>query len=206
MRGLVLAFALVSAPVSAFEQRSIGIGDVLAAIDSERRDNVPMATLEAPLNRTIYLVEKLRLPAGSNLEWSEVRRAYCSPDKGYQTSYGDEAGICLTDADTDGRFETVTGDGIVQPVSLKAPIPYSTKSGSVISAALVKKRIVYLGGTSSEARFSYREFTTEGIARPAFTEELTVPLSGLPAQVRIKGVEFSILKQDAGGLTVEMTN
>lgn len=205
MRGLALVLALISTSAAA-GQRTVGIGEVLATIDTELRENVRLATTGAAIDRTIYLVEKLQLPAGSVLEWSEASRSYCSADKGYITSYGDESGVCLSDTDADGKFDTVTGVGIVKPVKLKNPAPFSTRIGSVTSRSPVQRRIVYLGGTASEARFSYREFTRDGMARPAFTEDLTVPLNGFPASFTLKGISLIVHGQGPSGLDVDIAN
>ncbi|APZ98072.1 hypothetical protein BWQ93_05945 [Sphingopyxis sp. QXT-31] len=202
MRALALALALVSTPALADERRVVPIGDVLDSLSLDQRDNVRLAKLSAPINRKIYLVERLSLPSGTELEWQSSRGAFCSESRGHFDSDGIESGLCLADRDGDGRMETASGYGIVRPVQLKEPAPFTTRVGTVFSPSDVIKRIVYLGGTSTEARFSYREFTREGLARPAFTEDLTVPLQSFPVQMTLKGVAFTIHGQSSAGLDV----
>lgn len=185
-------------------QKLVGIGDVLVSLEVDRRDNLDLAETALPIDRTIYLVERIRLPAGSTLEWNPERKSYCSADKGYISQSGIENPVCLIDDNADGRFDRLDGRGIVRPIKLKSPVPYTKRIGSVYSPSKVTRRIIYLGGTATEAKFSYREFTEGGMARPAFTEDLSVPIQAYPAPVTLKGVRFTILKQASDGLTVEM--
>lgn len=60
--------------------------------------------------------------------------------------------------------------------------------------------LTYLGSNGSALSLSYREFIND-MARPAFTEELQVPLSQpFPQKVRAKGVMFQVDKIDGVGL------
>ena len=66
-----------------------------------------------------------------------------------------------------------------------------------------RKLIIYSGVGDGTIKFSYREFTND-MARPAFTEELTLPLGkSFPQDVAIKDQVFTLISLDGMGLTYQ---
>ena len=59
---------------------------------------------------------------------------------------------------------------------------------------------MYLGISGETLRLGYREFAEDHI-RPAFSQELTVPLKTLPAETTVKGVVFKIAAVNNGAIT-----
>ncbi len=200
------AFALISLPATAIatEIRTVGIGEVLATMNFERRANVDLAQTQAPFERKIYIFAKIRLPSGTDLEWSPAEGTYCTAGKGYIDSNNVESTICLFDTDNDGSFDKVDGPEISKAEMIKVPVPYRKRRDTVLDSAPVLRRLVYLGGNAAEIRFSYREFTRDGLARAAFTEDLIVPIQSFPSKVSLKGVKFTVHAQSSDGLAVEV--
>jgi hypothetical protein len=100
-------------------------------------------------------------------------------------------GPCFLDDDGDGRFDRQLGrnyDGIEaegsSPVHKAACVRRGQGSGPL--------HILYQGATSDTVRFSYREFKND-LARPAFTEELTIPREPFPQMAMLKNVQVRYL-------------
>jgi hypothetical protein len=109
---------------------------------------------------------------------------------------------CLIDNDSDGNFEAVLFKAGGPPDKLKEPAAYTVEvaAGSSKAGPSFRSVLIYLGSDGSAMSLSYREFTND-MARPAFTEELKVPLNKTyPQELRVKGVHFRILKLDGMGL------
>ena len=70
-------------------------------------------------------------------------------------------------------------------------------------ASSFRKVIIYSGVGDGIIKFSYREFTND-MARPAFTEELTLPLGkSFPQDIAIKDQVFTLISVDGMGLTYQ---
>lgn len=64
-----------------------------------------------------------------------------------------------------------------------------------------KKELVFTGATADTITITYREFVND-LARPAFTEQLTVPLTKTyPQRIAVKGHIFDIRGIDGMGLS-----
>lgn len=202
MQFLLVPFAVSSLFQVAEERKIVAVGEPLAVLDADRRDGVEVADLLGSIDRKANLVARVYLPAGSRLERQGSSARFCSADKGYRSAY-EEYGVCAVDEDGDGRFELVRGGRFKDDeFKLKVPVPYKVEKVTVFVPSNNPRRIVYLGGTAGEMRFSYREFTTTGLARPAFTEDLTVPVTNFPVTLTLKGVRFTVFAQSALGLDV----
>jgi len=115
-------------------------------------------------------------------------------------------GPCGLDDDGNGTFDRMAQDSVSLAVKLKEPVPYVTKTQTrvVDDPKNFKQVILYTGATGDTLRLSYREFSNN-MARPAFTEELTIPLSKqFPQDVAVKDVRIRIHKIDGLGLTYEI--
>jgi hypothetical protein len=113
-------------------------------------------------------------------------------------------GYCGYDDDGDGDFDRMLGSGAFA-MKLKKAVPYSTKVLTSVSEANSFKQVVlYQGATSDTLRLSYREFKNN-MARDAFTQELTIPLSKtFPQDVAVKAVKLRVHKIDGLGMTYEV--
>ena len=59
--------------------------------------------------------------------------------------------------------------------------------------------ITFTGIDASVMRFTYREFTSNDMARPAFFQDLTYPLSS--RQIRFRDIQIEIASVTAEGVT-----
>lgn len=110
---------------------------------------------------------------------------------------------CLIDDDNDGRFDKVSYSDGGMTKRLTPPVPYARSVVEVAGggAPSFRKLLIFTGADAGTIRFSYREFSN-GMARPAFTEDLTVPLEAeFPQEVVVKGSTFRVLRLDGRGLT-----
>lgn len=99
---------------------------------------------------------------------------------------------CLVDDDGDGSFDHYSYNENGKLAALKAPAKYSVKPVAHSERPSFERRVIYLGATPTTLSLSYREFRDD-LARSAFTEELSVPLSSaFPQTVRFKGLEMEI--------------
>lgn len=144
----------------------------------------------------IFLEEKL--PAGTQLVPVATTKKFkgCVPYEGTFNAKGP----CLIDDDGDGKFDRHSADEVTMFRKLKPPVPYSMVPMSLASADSFKRVILYQGATADSLRFSYREFKDD-MARPAFTEELTIPREPFPAMLAVKNLRIEAIKVGGLGLT-----
>jgi hypothetical protein len=137
------------------------------------------------------------VPKGTQLVPVTTKAAYkaCVPAAG---TFQPE-GTCFLDDDGDGKFDRQAHDEITRASRLKAPVRYSRVPVSVETEDTFKRVFLFQGATSDSLRFSYREFTG-GLARPAFTEELTIPRSDFPFSIRLKDLQLEVLGVDGMGM------
>jgi hypothetical protein len=108
---------------------------------------------------------------------------------------------CFVDDNKDGQFDKWSFNPNGKLISLKTTIPYSKHLNETAYRDAFTKVVVYQGATPSTLSLSYREFSG-GIARPAFTEDLSIPLSAnFPQEVRFKNVRIEIDAISGIGLT-----
>lgn len=112
----------------------------------------------------------------------------------------DAKGPCFIDDDGDGKFDRHSGDEVTMFRKLKSPVPYSQTKIALSREDSFRRSIIYQGATADSLRFSYREFNDD-MARPAFTEELSVPRETLPAMIMVKNLQLEVLKISGMGLT-----
>lgn len=114
------------------------------------------------------------------------------------------SGACGLDDDGDGKFDRMAKDSASLAIKLKQPVAYRTTRITVENPLSLKQVILYAGATSDTLRLSYREFSND-MARPAFTEELTIPIGkSFPQDVAVKAIKFRIHSINGLGMTYEI--
>lgn len=134
---------------------------------------------------------------GTELVPVQTKAAYkaCVPEEGTF----DPDGPCFLDDDGDGKFDRQSTNDYNVAQRLRTPVPYSRLPISIYREDSFKRVFLFTGATVDSLRFSYREFSG-GLARPAFTEELTIPRTELPFMVQLKDIQFEVLGVDGMGL------
>lgn len=103
---------------------------------------------------------------------------------------------CLIDDEGEGQFDRIAKDGFDSAKPLPHKIPYSRIPNLRLPAATTgfTRELLYQGATADTLKFGYREFTDD-LARPAFTEDLSIPISKrFPQQVALKGLVLTIFE------------
>jgi hypothetical protein len=114
------------------------------------------------------------------------------------------AGPCGLDDDGDGTFDRMAADDFKTALKLKVKVPYRTTRLTVDNPDSLRQIIIYSGATGDTLRLSYREFSNN-MARPAFTEELIIPITAkFPQDVAVKAVKFRIHSIDGLGMKYEI--
>lgn len=137
------------------------------------------------------------IPAGTKLVIvsSNARLKACVP---IANSVSTE-GPCFLDDDGDGVFDRNALDQVKMATRLKQPVPYSPAELTFEGQDSFKRLVLYQGATSDTLRFSYREFSDD-MARPAFTEELSIPREAFPSMIVVKNLQLEILGVTGMGL------
>lgn len=137
------------------------------------------------------------VPAGTQLVPVPSKAAFkaCVPVEG---TFEPE-GPCFLDDDGDGAFDRQSTNDYNVAQRLKVPVPYSRTPISLNREDSFKRVFLFQGATQESLRFSYREFTG-GLARPAFTEELTIPRSDFPFLIQLKDLQLEVLGVDGMGM------
>ena len=199
--GLGLSFAVASVAVQAQEvHRLVGAGEQIAKVAPIEGRMMAFATLGGELDRRVNLVARLTFAKGAKLEASQANE-YCSPTA-YRSGGGDLYPACLIDADQDGKFDTVTSDRLGANAKIKEPIPYQISQEMVIDPRAVQRILIYSGGSDRSINLSYREFTADGMARPAFTENFVIPIDKYPAVISVKSTRFTVYRVSSEGAEV----
>lgn len=182
----------------------ISAGDALW--EASEAPGVPGVVIKAPVLATWGSLERVDLAAGQTLfiRREKKLRACQTTDTFTLQGMGTTVfGNCLTDDNDDGVFDRVsyTDGGFTK--KLDQPVPYVRATVAVTGDAVpnFKRRIVYLGADGSTLRLSYREFSRD-MARPAFTEDISVNLTGsFPQSFMVKGMKFTITEINGMGMT-----
>lgn len=111
---------------------------------------------------------------------------------------------CLVDTRNVQAFDSAMFPGYAAYFPLSNPVPYDTKARNETT---VENRddfyvdVLYQGVSKGEVKISYREFSS-GLARPAFTQDVTYELSkDGTATIGFKGMRIKVLK--ATGESIE---
>lgn len=111
---------------------------------------------------------------------------------------------CLVDVDKDGTFDYSMFSTREKYFELSNKVPYETQ---IVSEEEVEQKgafrvdFIYQGLAKGVLKFSYREFQN-GIARPAFAQDLTYELeSDGSASIGFKGMRMKVLKATNQSIT-----
>ncbi|UCU95210.1 hypothetical protein [Hydrogenophaga taeniospiralis] len=112
---------------------------------------------------------------------------------------------CYVDTDKDGKFDSMAFLGHDTDGTLEQPVEYEiTKKDEEIEEEFRDSyfvEVIYQGISKGEAKISYREFKG-GIARPAFTQDITYELdpdgSGV---IAFRGLRIKIVKATRESIT-----
>jgi hypothetical protein len=154
------------------------------------------ARLEADSGPGSYLRGR-SVSAGTELVPAKTKANFkaCIPIKG--TFEPD--GPCFLDDDGDGQFDRQSTNDYNMAQRLKVPVPYSRLPISVYREDSFKRVFLFQGATQDSLRFSYREFSA-GLARPGFTEDLSIQLAEFPFMIQLKDIQLEVLKVDGMGM------
>lgn len=184
---------LIMTPETGVEITAATGGDLFTY---SRMYTVDGAKLDAPAKAGDWLMQKT-YDAGTVLipVSSKAKFKACAP---YENTLSAN-GPCFLDDDGDGRFDRQSKDEITVALKMKVPAAYTKQPVSVVGNDSFRYTILYQGATSDTVRFSYREFK-DNMARPAFTEELTIPREPFPQMAMLKNVQVEILGLTGMGL------
>jgi hypothetical protein len=113
---------------------------------------------------------------------------------------------CLIDKDDNGTFDEIsyTSGGFAKKIDPPLPYRRTTIEMTGDGPKTFRKILLFVGSDSSSIKFSYREFSND-MARPAFTEELSLPLgASFPQNIAIKDRIITIHGIDGMGLSYEL--
>lgn len=201
---------IAASPVGAEERVSPELGETKTATvgspiwEHYRYEGTEGVIIDAAVSASWGSAEHVSLPAGSGLFIIRDRKLKACRERVTYSFPGSPSvwTNCLVDSEDDGKFDKViySADGISKRV--EPPVPYHRGFLEITGngGSNFRKVVVFSGVGEGTIRFSYREFSND-MARPAFTEDLTLPLgSSFPQDIAIKNQVFSILKLDGMGL------
>lgn len=113
---------------------------------------------------------------------------------------------CVIDTDGDGRFDRVSFNDVAGAKDITPPVAYQripirmSVNPRFGEGDDFKRVFIFTGMAGATLTISYREFLND-LARPAFTESLSIPLtSTFPQKVAVKGHVLEIRGIDGMGL------
>ncbi len=169
-----------------------------------------VARLADTVNQGTFPMGRFVFPAGIALDIQsdaglKACSAYGGTDGGWRATGAVYDQACLIDRDQDGNFDAAIVGLFGKPWPLKASAHYQVeRTAEEVSGTTFTTAISYLGAANGDLRLSYREFSN-GMARPAFTEDISLPLSkAFPQVVSIKGTRLRIHAISGEGLTYEV--
>lgn len=185
---------IVTTPPIGAESRVPAGGEVYSYV---RVYSVPAFQLEADTKAGSWLIEQ-PVPRGTKLVPVATKKAAkgCVPQPGTLSA----SGPCFIDDNGDGTFDRHAGDEVQMFRKLSPPIPYSRTTLEIARADSFKRVFLFQGATADSLRFSYREFKDD-MARPAFTEELSIPREPFPAMIMLKDLQIEVQNVSGMGLT-----
>ena len=160
--------------------------------------------IDGAVNANWGRAETVDLPAGSALVILRERRLKACRTVTHLRNIGTRIwSDCLFDLDDDGRFERVSYSSSGASKRIDPPVAFRREVVEMLGdagAPNFRKELLYLGGDSTSLRLSYREFSND-IARPAFSEDLVVPLrENFPQDIAVKDLVITVFGIDGMGL------
>ena len=169
-------------------------------------DGVPGVTIHGTVQANWGAAEKVYLAEGSNLITIRQKKLKACRQQTATIISGMTFGgwvDCLIDTNSDGLFDRVSFNEVAGAKDIEPPVPYTRGTIPITggSAQSFKQTITFLGKSGNDIRLSYREFSNE-LARPAFTEDLTLPVpTEFPQTMLVKDVKLTVLGIGSSGLT-----
>lgn len=163
--------------------------------------SMPGVVLKGNVSAQWGSAEKVSLPVGTSLAIIREKRT-----KACQARFNVIWLNCVIDTDDDGRFDRVSFNDVAGAKDIVPPVPYVRQPVSMPvdprqgEGDDFKRVYVFTGVNGNTLTVSYREFINN-LARPAFTESLSIPLTAtFPQSVAIKGHVLEVLAIDGMGL------
>lgn len=179
---------------------TVSAGDIL--LSTRRYRSAPGAVLDGPATPTAKSgLNAFAMPTGALVYSISTKRAF----KGCSLNlYGEAWPPCLIDDDGDGTFDRMARNNVAGAKPLAVKVPYSRRMVEVPPAKPgFKRTILYQGSSQDGLRFSYREFSDD-LARPAFEEQLSIPVTSFPQKFAIKGLVLTAQQVGPMGMTVRL--
>lgn len=190
------------------EASSASVGSPM--MEEYRYSGVEGVIIDQAVSANWGSAERVDLPAGAGLFIiREKRLKACQTRQTFSHLPGAPSiwSNCLVDTDDDGRFDKViySSDGFSKTVDPAAPYHRGIVEVSGDGGENFRRVLIYSGVSGGALRLSYREFSND-MARPAFTEELTIPLGNtFPQEIAVKNYRFSIEAIDGIGIHYKRT-
>ena len=171
-----------------------------ATVTRERK-----AKILAPVTANLELGHSLKLATGAGgplltrSEGGEPALCFATSGVGQAVTIMSASGVtiaCLVDTDKDGTFDYSMFATREKYFDLPHKVPYSVtvEEKAAERKGALRVDFIYQGFARGVLRFSYREFR-DGLARPAFTQDLTYEAdSDGKAVIGFKGMRMQVLK------------
>ncbi|WP_419826829.1 hypothetical protein [Sphingomonas sp.] len=167
---------------------------------------VPGVILERDVDVDLGMQGSIRISAGSPMKAetdTPKKLRVCTVAKDtYTNMMNQTGGACLTDRDRDGTFDSVSAQSVMGTTKLlKGPLPYKLSDVPENAGANNHQAtLIYQGAAAGTLRLSYREFSND-MARPAFTEDLSFPITdAYPQTVTWRDTKITLLALSSDGL------
>jgi hypothetical protein len=224
MRGLILGCGLLAASAASAEVTTVAhniivstpaVGRVATATPGEPIWTIEVTPVSSTTDQYIQIAHKVTLgsmmkgivhvPASSRFAEMKGASEFTACTK-IDSLIKYRSTPCLIDKDGDGKFDNFSFKFGEKIQDLGETVAYEklTDKSSKATADTFKAVVIYVGSSGSSLLLSYREFSG-GLARPAFTEELSIPLDKTyPQELRFKGLTIRVDKLNGTGLQYEL--
>jgi len=185
------------------EERAVPVGGTVW--ESVTFAGAPGVVIAAPVQANWGSLEVVNLPAGSSLIIIREKKLKACRARTITRLGGFSMGgwaDCLIDKNQDGSFERVSFNEVGGSKNIDPPVSYTRELVPVVGAGSnsFRKTLTFLGISGDNLRLSYREFSND-MARPAFTEDLTLPTPiKYPQTILVKEIKLTVLGIDSNGL------
>ena len=180
------------------EQTIARVGDDIYSTFNYYEIDVPAASvLSAPVKRS-FVLQTIDAPVGAALEINKDGE-HCTVEKVLiDPLVGPHESVCFRDTNGDGKFDQVGATpGLIRfwkdldvPVGFEQRAARSTQI-SEIDAGGFKRELIFQGVDGATLRVQYREYI-DNMARPAFSQDLTYPISKGKAEIVFKSLTISV--------------
>lgn len=203
---------IVDPPIGRETTREIGESLVSSGIRTMRVRTHWKVTLKEDASGKmgfLSMFRQVKASAGTSgsLLWHSSKKTpmFCVNPQGNGEVRPSEMAGCFVDTDKDGKFDALAFPGYDTDKDLDRPIAYELvaleSSEEIESRDSYFVEVLYQGISRGEVKISYREFKG-GIARPAFTQDVTYELepdgSGM---VAFRGLRIKIVKATRENIT-----